>query len=233
MATGKELFESSGCAQCHKLNAGDSGAASFKNAKKLRELRDGKGCLAETPAAGLPNYELNAAQRAAISALLKKGEAKADEKSAIQFHLANNNCVACHVRDSLGGPEPSRDALFVTRMQEMGNEGRLPPPLTGVGDKLRPEYLQQVIANGAKERPYMGARMPGFGEKIGQTLTTLLVKADLQETKFAERTMMVRWLQRDVSWLAVKGWHVSSVIPLELRRRRAFKRSICVAWHSD
>ena len=50
----------------------------------------------------------------------------------------------------------------------MGDEGRIPPHLDGVGAKLTREWLARTLADGAKERPYMLARMPKFGtENVG------------------------------------------------------------------
>ncbi len=63
---------------------------------------------------------------------------------------------------TVGGPELVRDKFFTTTKQEMGNEARLPPPLTGVGDKLKPAVIEQIVAEGAKDRPYMLTRMPAF-----------------------------------------------------------------------
>ena len=59
----------------------------------------------------------------------------------------------------------SSDAMAksVATTPEMGDEGRLPPALTGAGGKLRPEWLKQVVDRGSKERPYMLTRMPRFG----------------------------------------------------------------------
>jgi hypothetical protein len=34
----------------------------------------------------------------------------------------------------------------------LGDEGRLPPTLTGVGDKLRPEFLKEVLLEGGHDR---------------------------------------------------------------------------------
>jgi hypothetical protein len=73
------------------------------------------------------------------------------------------NCYACHSRSGVGGPEADRNPLFLTTIPEMGDEGRVPPPLDGVGDKLREGWLKHVLAEGAKDRPYMLARMPKFG----------------------------------------------------------------------
>jgi hypothetical protein len=46
----------------------------------------------------------------------------------------------------------------------MGEEGRIPPLLTGVGGKLTESWLKHILADGAKDRPYMLTRMPKFGE---------------------------------------------------------------------
>jgi hypothetical protein len=45
----------------------------------------------------------------------------------------------------------------------MGDEGRLPPSLTGVGAKLRRDWLKILFNQGSQERPYMLTRMPRFG----------------------------------------------------------------------
>ncbi len=51
------------------------------------------------------------------------------------------NCYACHSRDKVGGPEEKINPLFLTAQPEMGDEGRVPPPLDGVGNKLNPDYF--------------------------------------------------------------------------------------------
>ncbi len=38
-----------------------------------------------------------------------------------------------------------------------------PPPLTGVGHKLRTSWLRQVLTGAGRARPWMGLRMPQFG----------------------------------------------------------------------
>ncbi len=63
------------------------------------------------------------------------------------------NCYACHSRDGMGGPEISRNPLFKTSMKEMGDEGRLPPPLDGVGDKLQRSYLESILDAGCRRTP--------------------------------------------------------------------------------
>ncbi len=54
--------------------------------------------------------------------------------------------------------------FFTTTTQEMGNEARLPPPLTGIGDKLKPQIIERIIAKVPRDRPYMLTRMPAFAQ---------------------------------------------------------------------
>ena len=92
--------------------------------------------------------------------------------------MATLQCYACHQRDGIGGVAPSRDAFFTTTDFNLGPQGRLPPPLSGVGNKLRPEWLRQVLVGGGSVRPYMHTRMPRFGLPQVEPLVDLLREAD-------------------------------------------------------
>ncbi|MCZ7636062.1 MAG: hypothetical protein M5U12_08520 [Verrucomicrobia bacterium] len=93
--------------------------------------------------------------------------------------LAALNCYACHSRDGWGGPGASRSDFFQTLSDyDLGDEGRLPPHLSGVGHKLRPEWLGEVLTNAGAVRPYMGVRMPQFGTVNVGPLTAGLRDAD-------------------------------------------------------
>ena len=162
---GRGLFASLGCASCHQLKEGDKAIEPRAASKPLAELKPDAGCLAAEPPKGVPDYDLSPRQRAAIAAALKAPASKpADDKQAISRTLVAFNCYACHVRDGVGGVEEGRDASFATTQKEMGDEGRLPPLLTGVGGKLTPTWLKHVLVDGAKDRPYMLTRMPRFGD---------------------------------------------------------------------
>jgi mono/diheme cytochrome c family protein len=183
VANGQAIFESKGCANCHQLELESKKAVEKIASKPLKQLRPAQGCLAEKVLSGLPDYALTRIQRSAIeTALAEQSKPMADRQMAdrqlVHLQMAAKNCYACHSRDSVVGPEPARDALFTTTMKEMGNEGRVPPTLTGVGDKLRPEVIDKIIAEGAKDRPYMVTRMPGFGAKNLQVLRSKLVAID-------------------------------------------------------
>lgn len=177
---GRETFQRAGCANCHALSIGEEMIQPALKAPALQSLKGQAGCLAQRVPAGLPDYALSPVQRRAIAAALAHLHDEKPLSDAQQVHLAmaSKNCYACHSRNAVGGPEPSRDALFTTRMQEMGNEGRVPPPLTGVGDKLRPEVIDRIVADGAKDRPYMVTRMPGFGKGNLEGLRERLVSLD-------------------------------------------------------
>lgn len=169
---GKALFQSRGCAGCHQFTENGQKLASTRTAKNWKDLTEAKGCLASAadaapvpsqPAA--PQFDLNASQRAALLATIKAGGSgkKLEGQSLIAHTMTSFNCYACHKQHGRGGPERDRDALFVTTIQEMGDEGRIPPPLDGVGDKLRSDWLKHVLQDGTKDRRYMRTQMPKFG----------------------------------------------------------------------
>ncbi len=163
---GERLFGQLGCASCHELNRSGRAVESTLRAPALAEAKFGDGCTSGEPPRGVPTYELSVSQLAAIEAGMAVGDAVPSGSIAASFvhdTMVAMNCYACHSRNGVGGPEDTRDFVFKTTVKEMGDEGRLPPPLTGVGDKLRSEYIDAVLSNGADERPYMLVNMPGFG----------------------------------------------------------------------
>jgi mono/diheme cytochrome c family protein len=200
---GAVLFQQHGCQACHAdvVIDGPTTASRDWQALPLSALRDlSSGCLAATPADGLPHYGLDAAQRQAITAALEwLSTAEATTPPAPQTRLTRLlttfNCLACHARDGRGGVlptdtpvdddgepilrDPDRDALFSSFVQELGDEGRLPPPLDGIGDKCRPEFLQKVLREGGRDRRQtMATRMPAWQPERADELAALLA-ADL------------------------------------------------------
>jgi mono/diheme cytochrome c family protein len=162
---GKALFASLGCASCHQLTGPDKKPIlSVLKAPALATLKSTGGCLASKPAKGLPIYSLADVQRRALAAALKTPTPPSKDPAAVIARtMTTFNCYACHTRDKIGGPMEETNKLFQTTQQEMGEEGRVPPPLDGVGAKLNLDYLKQILDHGAHDRPYMHTRMPGFG----------------------------------------------------------------------
>ena len=107
---------------------------------------------------------LNARQRDALTAAIKTPPQLSKESAAVIARtMTTFNCYACHSRDKIGGPTEELNKFFLTTQQEMGDEGRLPPPLDGVGAKINPDYLKMLLDKGVHDRPYMHTHMPGFG----------------------------------------------------------------------
>lgn len=179
---GRELFQSVGCAACHQWKQEGKALAATKLAKPWSDLKTpekniDQGCLAEAPAAGLPRYEMTATQRRAIAQILGTTAPDTTPADSIHQSLLTFNCYACHKRGEVGGVEEARDAFFTSAQKEMGDEGRLPPALTGVGDKLRDEWMKRVLEQGADDRKlYMQAKMPKFGGRnVGRLVDAFAV----------------------------------------------------------
>ncbi len=189
---GRALFGLLGCAACHQLKVDGQQIASTLKAKPLQDLNGAVGCLAANVSGNVPRFGLSAKQRESLVAVIasSKGDAGNKETPAETVHrtLASLNCYACHKRGQLGGVEKERDAYFETTQKEMGDEGRLPPLLTGVGDKLKPDFLKHVLNNGGDDRKiYMLAKMPKFGGGNANPLAELLVSVDLKNDPLPKR----------------------------------------------
>ena len=160
---GRTLFATVGCASCHSMTVDGKAIASELTAKPLSDLVANSGCLAEKIPGKAPRYGLTPTQRSALALGIKSQPVETTSET-VHRTLTTLNCYACHQRDKLGGVEPARDGSFDSRQKEMGDEGRLPPTLTGVGDKLRPDWLRHVLRNSADDRKqYMVTKMPKFG----------------------------------------------------------------------
>lgn len=181
VAEGKRLFRELGCANCHTV----PGIEPAVTAKPTSELnwKAARNCLGP-PVKGLPHFSLDEKQTAAIEAgALGTGldvfARVADPASHVQLHLLKLNCLACHERDKLGGVGRYRRAFFETYGHiDIGDEGRLPPPLTKVGRKLLPAWTANVLKGSGAVRPHMRIRMPVFPADEVSLLPALLTQAD-------------------------------------------------------
>lgn len=180
---GRELFTTSGCANCHRMTADKKPIESKLKAPELTKLNPEAGCLAKTAGKGTPSYALNAKQRTALAAAIKAPASggKLEPAEQITRTFVTFNCFACHERGKAGGLEDGINAFFVTGEREMGEEARVPPFLDNVGGKLTNAYLQKILANGSHDRPYMFTRMPKFGTENVGTLAAALESVDKYE----------------------------------------------------
>lgn len=177
VAKGRELFATIGCANCHQLGSEQKARLAALPFEKLKPL---VGCLAEKPVTGVPQFSLSGRQRSALAKAISPGQ-REPQGNGIDRTLVTFNCYACHDRDKKGGREETWNAFFTTTQPEMGDEGRIPPTLTGVGAKMTDVYLKKIMAEGSQDRPYMHTRMPRFGEANAGHLVTAFAAADKAE----------------------------------------------------
>jgi mono/diheme cytochrome c family protein len=170
---GKRLVLSKGCTNCHALAPGgkpltdDATKLPFSDIKKPENA--GRGCMApdREHAGKAPWFALSQVDRESLRVFLLQGTSGAGSPApahAARVALERFNCLACHVRDGHGGLTSS----LVERLRQVERaenaEAISPPPLTGVAHKLRTPWMRQVLAHAGRARPWMGLRMPQFGE---------------------------------------------------------------------
>lgn len=170
---GRAIVTSARCASCHQL-------PQEVTAQPVALQHNDGGCLAPQTAAGVPRYDLAESQRASLKLYLAQREQKASPAQVAALTLESLNCLACHDRDGRGGPDAARKAYFLGD-HNLGDTGRYPPPLTGIGRKLQPEWLTKVLAGENRVRPYLQTKMPIFGSATAP-LGALLAKTDAKDS---------------------------------------------------
>jgi cbb3-type cytochrome oxidase cytochrome c subunit len=166
---GKRLVMDKGCNNCHTVAPGGRPLANVYASAAFDDLKDkrkhGAGCLSG-PRGAAPTFALSEPQRQDIRHFLSDGTTGAGSVSptfSASVDLRRFNCLACHSRDGEGGlsTELTDELRRVERAENA--EAVSPPPLTGVGHKLRTPWLRQVLTEAGRARPWMGLRMPQFG----------------------------------------------------------------------
>ena len=179
---GRQMVSLLGCASCHTVR--DVGPRPIARALASLDTGSKDGCLSTAVRKGLPQYHLSESQRASLRAALdgRAALASAPEPAArVARAMAALNCYACHERDGVGGADASRVGHFaMTASFDMGDEGKLPPRLSGVGAKLKPPALEKVITDGELHvrRHHMATRMPRFPKGAAAGLIKDLLAAD-------------------------------------------------------
>lgn len=165
IARGRAAARARRCDACHAFD--DAAFAAMPPpppARPFAELGGGP-CPSAPGAAGLA-----ALARAA-------GERAFDARARLEGALRRDGCLACHARDGRGGLPPVVRA-GLTGLADLGDEGRLPPDLTGVGRRLRADWLEHVLATGHRTRPYLQVRMPALGAARARDYATWFAAAD-------------------------------------------------------
>lgn len=175
-ARGLQRFGALGCGNCH----GGVAPPPERAAPALDALDPRRGCLADQPPASSARYALDPEQREALRAALA-GFADlrrpASPAAAVAAAARRLDCVACHARAGAGRPATAITAAFGGD-GDLGDEGRVPPTLDGVGAKLTRDALERVLAGEGAVRPYLHARMPRFAPAQVEGLAAAFDEAD-------------------------------------------------------
>jgi mono/diheme cytochrome c family protein len=170
---GKRLVIDKGCNNCHTIAPGGKGFANMLASATFDEIKrpatHGNGCLGEDAGkrGKAPDYHFTLAERAAIRRFLAEGTVGAGTPApafAGRVALERYKCLACHSRNGEGGLSAELTELLRKHEKAENAEAVVPPPLTGVGHKLRTPWIKQVMLGAGRARPWMGLRMPQFGE---------------------------------------------------------------------
>lgn len=221
--SGKRFFAELRCAQCHSMDE-------LKPSFAAKPLVDLNFAAAQTCAGkrsvGVPFYGLDPVQvRSIESALESMGEQSIGDAPA-DVSMLKLNCYACHQRGRRGGVGPNRRRYFETVGNvDIGDEGRLPPPLDGVGRKLRSSALDDALKATINVRPHMFVRMPKFSAPSMAKLAGEFIAADAAEESgdlFPEDTAKLASSGRmlfdtgcvQCHW--VRGEHLPGVLGIDL-----------------
>lgn len=162
---GKKYFNDFNCNNCHQLNNHQQDLNGFTPLKNLKSTN----CKG-------PQYSLTQTQKKFIESSLNTKDKSTDQLKVTKT-LAEYRCYSCHSRDSIGGPG-IKNKFFTTTESELGEAGRIPPPLDKIGAKLQRSWMRKVLFKGESLRHYMNTRMPQFGEDNIGHLIDLFDKVD-------------------------------------------------------
>ncbi|MCA9085851.1 MAG: c-type cytochrome, partial [Planctomycetaceae bacterium] len=186
VAAGRQWFTQLRCAACHEVQ----GIPKPPMARPLAALNKVAGiqCL-KTGSQGqfgfLPHFTLDDAQQTAVlSAVGTASTPATTAQDQLNFQLLQSNCYACHEREKLGGVGRYRRSYFETVGNvDIGDEGRLPPTLTGAGSKLTTAWLGNVFSGKGRLRPHMTIRMPQFPSSVTKALPSQFDLVDRQSNR--------------------------------------------------
>lgn len=165
---GKEHFRALNCTACHALSGFEAApvVSSLKNADLtvgcLSSLNEGSS--GSKSRGGSPRFQLDANQLSAIAAAIRADQVVDSDKDLLAMSLTAYRCINCHVRDDYGGVHDAHNAFFKGSQLNLGDDGRIPPPLTWMGAKLQTAWMKKVLFDGESVRHYMVTRMPQYGE---------------------------------------------------------------------
>ncbi|MFY9257031.1 MAG: c-type cytochrome [Fuerstiella sp.] len=175
---GRQLFASLGCINCHSVTD-FKGSNVVAKPLAMLDFESRKNCVGSA-VEGIPHFPIDKVQRQMLQQTAASAvRNKLNSRDELQARLLQSNCFACHDRDKLGGIGRFRRPYFETVANvDIGDEGRLPPALTGIGKKLTVASMKSVLAGKTAIRPHMHIRMPVFPTAATKELPELFAAAD-------------------------------------------------------
>ena len=188
-ARGQRHFHELGCVKCHAVDDRKTDAERIPLTAENLE----RGCLSDRVGTW-PQFAMTSSDKQAIQAALREEWSDLGDEDQIAMTMTALRCVNCHRRGELGGISEDRDLHFHTTNPNLGPQGRIPPTLTGVGAKLKPTWMRQVLVSGRNIRPYVKTRMPQYGVDNVAHLVDLFQRTDrqpeLQDVEFSDQKEM-------------------------------------------
>jgi mono/diheme cytochrome c family protein len=134
---------------------------------RVAAFQPAAGCLADELPGTVPDYQFSDDQRTSLRRFLATVQPDKSiydaPRTAFDLHIRQFRCTACH----------ELDATNVQAAQQIDDRGRiirveLPPRLTGVGDRLTIDWLESVLLEKRRNRPWLQLRMPHFGQSVAE-----------------------------------------------------------------
>ncbi len=182
---GREVFSERGCQGCHVVGDQEFKAVEAPSLAELSGLSGSDACLSSREWSG-PRYDFPSPLLASMfsSGLVAANEASVPDtqEDLLERRIVGLNCRACHELDGSGGV-PADLQIYTTSLDEqadLGDEGRFPPHLNGVGSKLTTSWFNEVLFDSGRARPYLATRMPQYGEAVTGLAEQFAHKAGVQ-----------------------------------------------------
>jgi cytochrome c551/c552 len=191
-ARGRAAAAALRCASCHVVDDAELPAlAAPAPATPWARLRGG-------PCPSAPGAE------ALWTAAREAAPATWNDATRLQHALQRDGCLACHRRAGRGGLAPAvRQGL--PEREDLGDEGRLPPDLTGVGQRLRTSWLERVLTTGHGVRPYLAMRMPALGADLAREYAARFAAVDGAPADDAEPPFSVASVEQGQKLVGMQG----------------------------
>lgn len=165
---GLQLVHGRGCLSCHSIEGETDGSniqVPLNDVKKPQDAFRAK--HATRPHGRVPIYKLNDGEITDLAAYLSTPALKQPSKSTARdaARMINSmGCLQCHSRNGEGGGLAELQKTALGPDLEDRVEQVAPPDLSGVGSKLRPEWMAEMFHKpDVRARGWLQVRMPHFG----------------------------------------------------------------------